>query len=271
MQNTSDHAGAAPVVPPAVPLTMPPRVALVTGGAKRVGKAVAIQLAQAGMDIAITCLTSQADARQTQATIQALGRRCEIIAVDLSLPDAATRVYDAVTSHFSRLDVLVNNASVFDATPLASMTGDQFDRQMAINARTPLLLMQQFAPMLRAHHNAADPSTMGRIINFIDIHVMGQHLKGFMAYNVSKAALMEATMTAALDLAPAITVNAIAPGVVAWAESYTPEAREAYMRRVPLDRAGTPQDAAAAVKFLACDAHYCTGQIIKLDGGRFIT
>lgn len=247
------------------------RVALVTGGAKRVGRATAIQLAQAGLDIAITCLTSPDEARDTACVIQKLGRRCEIIEVDLAQDDAAVLVHKAVQSHYDRLDVLVNNASVFEATPLSSMTGKQFDQQMAVNARTPLLLMQQLAPMLRAHHRLDDPATMGRIINFIDIHVMGQHLKGFMAYNVSKAALMEATMTAALDLAPAITVNAIAPGVVAWAESYTPEARKAYMRRVPLGRAGTPEDAAAAVKFLACDAHYCTGQIIKLDGGRFIT
>ena len=248
-----------------------PRVALITGGAKRVGKATALTLAQAGMDIAITCLTSKNEARQTASDIQKIGRRCQIIEVDLADNAAAAYVHQQVTAQYHRLDVLVNNASVFDASPLSDMTGQQFDRQMAINARTPLLLMQQFAPLLRAHHQPNDPATMGRIVNFIDIHVMGQHLKGFMAYNVSKAALMEATMTAALELAPSITVNAIAPGVVAWAESYTPEAREAYMRRVPLARAGTPQDAATAVKFLACDAHYCTGQIIKLDGGRFIT
>jgi pteridine reductase len=105
----------------------------------------------------------------------------------------------------------------------------------------------------------------------VDIHVMGQTLRSFVAYNASKAALLEITMSCAMELAPAITVNAIAPGVVAWADSYNDEQREQYLRRVPLGRAGTPEDAATAVLFLVRDAHYCTGQIIKLDGGRAMT
>lgn len=248
-----------------------PRVALVTGAAKRVGREVALTLARAGLDIAITYRTSGQEALDVIAQIQAMGRKC--IGIDVDLADLASVdvIDDAIARHYERLDVLVNNASVFDPSPLGEMTPEFFDHQMAVNARTPVFLMQKLSPRLRANYHANDPATMGRIINFVDIHVMGQHLRGFMGYNVSKAALMEATMTAALDLAPAISVNAIAPGVVAWAESYTPEARQAYMRRVPLARAGTPEDAAAAVKFLACDAHYCTGQIIKLDGGRFLT
>lgn len=247
------------------------RVALVTGGAIRVGRAVAVRLAQAGLDVAITYRSSQAQAASAAEEIRALGRRCHLIHADFEDAAAVEHVHEQVSAACGRLDVLVNNASVFDATPLGTLTHEAFDRQMKVNALAPLMLMQKFAPMLAARHRAGDAASTGRIVNFIDIHVMGQHLKGYMAYNVSKAALMEATMTAALELAPAVTVNAIAPGVVAWAESYTPEARQAYMRRVPLARPGTPEDAAAAVKFLACDAHYCTGQIIRLDGGRFIT
>ena len=247
------------------------RVALVTGGAIRVGKAVAMELARAGLDVAITCRTSVAEARQTARAIEALGRRCHVIEADFLDEAAVAHVHAQMQEVFGRCDVLVNNASVFEPSPLSSLTRGQLDQQMRVNAIAPLMLMQALAPMLAAHHQAGDAGSTGRIVNFIDIHVMGQHLRGFMAYNVSKAALMEATMTAALELAPAITVNAIAPGVVAWAESYTPEARQAYMRRVPLARPGTPDDAAAAVRYLACDAHYCTGQIIKLDGGRFIT
>ncbi len=247
------------------------KVALVTGAGKRVGKAVALELARAGLEVAITYLTSEADAQDTVAQIRALGRRAIAIQADMAGPDAPAVIERALFTSFDRLDVLVNNASVFDPSPLAEMNSEKFDHQMTVNARTPLFLMQRLAPRLAAHYHADDVASTGRIINFIDIHVMGQPLKGFMAYNVSKAALQEATMTAAMELAPAITVNAIAPGVVAWAESYTPQARAMYMRRVPLARPGTPEDAAAAVKFLACDAHYCTGQIIKLDGGRFLT
>ena len=247
------------------------RVALVTGGARRVGKAVALELARQGLDIAITCLTSTSEAQETAQAIRDLGRRCHVIQVDLAGHDAVDVLDSAIEDEYGRLDVLVNNASVFEASPLGDMTPQQLDHQLAVNARTPVLLIQRFSKKLAAHYRSEDVTSPGRIINFIDIHVMGQHLKGYMAYNMSKAALMEATMTAALELAPAVTVNAIAPGVVAWAESYTPQAREAYMRRVPMGRPGTPQDAATAVKFLACDAHYSTGQIIKLDGGRFLT
>ncbi len=247
------------------------KVALVTGGAKRVGRAIALGLAQTGMDVAITFRTSEAEANEVVDRIKALGRRAIAIEVNLAQPDAHEHVHKHLTARFDRLDALVNNASVFEPTPPGKVTLESFDHHMAVNARAPLMLAQRFAPMLGAHHDPADPSTLGRIVNFIDIHVMGQPLKGYAAYNVSKAALMEATMTLAMELAPKVTVNAIAPGVVEWAESYTPAQRELYMKRVPLARPGTPQDAAAAVLFLLRDAHYTTGQIIRLDGGRLLT
>ncbi len=111
---------------------------------------------------------------------------------------------------------------------------------------------------------------MGRIVNFIDIHVLGEPMAGYGAYNASKAALLELTRTAAVELGPAVTVNAIAPGVVAWASDLSQEYREQYLERTPLGRAGTPDDAAEAVRWLVCDAHYCTGQVIRVDGGRWL-
>jgi pteridine reductase len=247
------------------------KTALVTGGAKRVGRAVALKLAEAGMDVAITFNTSEAEADQVVREIEALGRRGHAIKLDLTAPEAAEELHELFIRRFGRLDALVNNASIFEATPIGSITRPAFERTMTINAVTPLLLIQKFAPMLAAGHVTDDPGSSGRVVNFIDIHVMGQPLKGWMAYNCSKAALMETTMTAAMELAPQITVNAIAPGVVAWAESYTPEQRRQYLRRVPLARPGTPDDAAAAALYLVRDAHYCTGQIIRLDGGRLLT
>ncbi len=232
------------------------------------------------MDVAITYQSSKADADAVVKEIQLMGRRAVAIRVDLAGPDCDALVFAAFTKAFDRCDALVNNASIFDRTPIGSISLEAFERNMAVNARAPMLLMQRFAPLLGARaivDESREASVRwptrdaGRIVNFIDIHVMGQPLRGYMAYNMSKAALMEATMTAALELAPKITVNAIAPGVIAWAESYTPQQRRQYMQRVPLARPGTPEDAAAAVLFLVRDAAYCTGQIIRLDGGRLYT
>jgi len=266
MARSTNAKKAGPNLPPTA------RVALVTGGAKRVGRAVALRLASAGMDVAITYNTSKIEAMQVVSEVESLGRRAVAIRADFAQPErAADRVFEGVTRHFDRVDALINNASMFSPTPLTRFKPADFTLNMSVNALGPLLLIQRFAPLLAAHARIEEPASLGRIVNFIDIHVMGQPLKNFVAYNASKAALQEITRTLALELAPKITVNAIAPGVVAWAESYTPPAQQAYLRRVPLARAGTPDDAADAVLFLVRDAHYCTGQTIRLDGGRLWT
>jgi pteridine reductase len=257
------------------PMTMPPglkgKLALVTGAARRVGRAIAVRLAEAGMDVAFTYHRSAEAAQTLVQEIEAMGRRCLSIRVDNAAPDAPAIIFGAVSAHFDRLHVLVNNASTFDPTPFGQITADAYDHNQAINARTPLMLIQHFAPMLAAGYDPADPSSPGRVVNFIDIHVMGQPLRHYLAYNASKAALLEITSSCALELAPRVTVNAIAPGVVEWAENYSAAERGDYMTRVPLARPGTPADAAAAVLFLADTGSYCTGQIIRLDGGRFLT
>jgi len=256
-------------MPLAKPLT--DQLALVTGGARRVGRAVALELARAGMHVAITYNRSRTEAEEVVTEAGRLGRKAIAIRVEMADSDAADQIYRAVTQQFDRLDALINNASIFDPTPFGTISVSDYDRTQAINARTPLMLIQKFAPMLGAHYDATDPSSPGRIVNFIDIHVMGEPLRHYAVYNCSKAALMEITATCAIELAPRITVNAIAPGVVAWAESYDEAMRRDYMTRVPLARPGTPEDAAAAVLFLVRDASYCTGQVIRLDGGRFLT
>jgi pteridine reductase len=237
-------------------------VALVTGAAKRVGRAVALKLAQAGMDVALTYHTSEAEALEVRDAITAMGRRAIAIAADLGEPGAAERVRSTFDRQFNRLDALVNNAAIFAALPLAEIGAADFDRYMAVNARAPMLLIKAFAPLL------AKSGHGGRVINFVDTHVLGQPLVHHAAYNASKAALLEITRSLAVELAPRIMVNAIAPGVVAWAESFTEGQKEAYLKRVPLERAGTAEDAAAAVLFLVRDAEYCTGQVMRIDGGR---
>ena len=247
------------------------KVALVTGGAIRVGREIALEMAREGMDLVITYFQSTDEARSLKESAVKLGVRCEIVQTELAEAGAVEQIYEAVRSNFNRLDVLINNASIFQPTAFGTITQDAYDRNQAINARAPLLLIQRFSDMLAAHFDADDPSSAGRVVNFIDIHVMGEPLRHYAAYNASKAALMEITATLAIELAPRITVNAIAPGVVAWADSYSEEMKNEYMTRVPLRRPGTPEDAAAAVLFLIRDAAYCTGQIIRLDGGRFLT
>jgi len=242
-------------------------VALVTGGAKRVGRAIALTLAQAGYDIAVTCHRSRAAANRTAADIRHHGAAALVINADLSHDEAVDQVYAAFTKRFSRLDALINNASIFEPTPLATLTIEAFDQHMVINARTPLRLIQRFAKLL----GARGFQSPGRVVNFVDAHVLGQPMRDHVAYNASKAALLEITRSLARDLAPRITVNAIAPGVIAWASSFSDAQKKQYLKRVPLSRPGTPEDAAAAVLFLLRDANYITGEILRLDGGRSLT
>ncbi len=251
--------------------TLQGKVCLVTGAARRVGRVVALRLATAGMDVAITYRDSESDAQALVAQIQQLGRTAIAIRVDLSQAEAIDKIETVFKQTFTRLDALINNASTFEPTPLDTVSTHTYDHDMAVNARAPLMLTQAFAPLLAANYSAEEPHSPGRIVNFIDIHVLGEPLKGYISYNASKAALMEITATSALELAPQITVNAIAPGVVDWADSYSEKMKQQYMRRVPLARPGTAQDVAASVLFLVRDASYCTGQIIKLDGGRSLT
>lgn len=247
------------------------KTVLITGGTSRVGQAVAIRLAGEGMNIVLTYHRQAQEADQLVTGIQRGGRQALAIQANLLDPQSVRLIHQQVIEKFGQLDVLVNNASRFTPTAMGSMTGDDFNREMAVNVLAPTLLTQVFAESLSRRYDPRDPTSVGRIVNLIDMHVMGQPLRGYLAYSASKAALMEVTHCCALELAPKVTVNAIAPGVVAWASSYTAAQREQYMKRVPLARTGTPDDAAAAVAYLVGEGHYCTGQIIRLDGGRLLT
>jgi len=240
------------------------RVALVTGGAQRVGRAVALRLAQAGCDVAITFRHSAEQARRLVSEIRSSGRRAWAIKADLSDPRCVGHIRNELLGSAGRIDVLVHNASEFTATPWGSLSAEDWSRQMSVNVMVPVLLTQALREEL-----AADGG--GRVVHFLDIHVMGRPRVGYAAYNASKAALLEMTYTLALEMAPHVTVNAIAPGVVEWAQAMTEAQKRSYLARVPLERPGTPQDAASAVLFLVRDADYLTGQIIRVDGGRWLT
>jgi pteridine reductase len=239
------------------------KVALVTGGAKRVGRAIVQRLVQADFDVAFTYLTSGRDAGELQKWVRRRGRRVLAIQADLTEPRVAgARVYAEFTAHFARLDVLVNSASLYQQADLSQTTVELMQNLAAIHVQSPLLLCQRFAPLLR--------QSRGHVINMVDLLAEKPWPK-YLAYCASKAALANLTLGLARELAPQVTVNAIAPGVVEWPDVYPETERRKYLKRVPLARAGTPRDVANLVHFLATEGSYITGQIIRLDGGRSIT
>ena len=232
------------------PAAQPARkVALVTGAARRIGAAIARRLHADGHDLSLHYRHSQVDMQALQADLAAFDRLPELVA--------------RTVGHFGRLDLLVNNASSFYPTPIGQATPAQWDDLFASNARAPFFLAQAAAPHLRA--------TRGAIVNLVDIHG-DQPLAGHALYGMAKAALRMLTKGLALDLAPEVRVNAIAPGAILWPDGgKSAQAQAALLARVPLGRTGDPGDIAAAVAWLAsADAAYVTGQVLRVDGGRAI-
>ncbi|MDB5355823.1 MAG: dehydrogenase, short-chain alcohol dehydrogenase like protein [Phycisphaerales bacterium] len=239
------------------------RVALVTGGAKRVGRAIVERLADAGFDIAFTYRGSKNEARALTDDLAARGRAAIAIQADFTqLPTAIDAVENEFRAAFGRLDVLVNNASIYEPASLAATDLALMRRLWAVHAEAPLLLAQRFAADLRR--------SRGHIVNMVDL-LAERPLPRYLAYCASKAALLNLTLGLARELAPEVTVNGIAPGTVEWPEGYPVSEQEKYLKRVPLGRTGTPNDVAETVLFLCTAGTYITGQIIRLDGGRSIT
>lgn len=243
--------------------------ALVTGGARRVGRAIALCLAKAGCDVSITYSTSEDEARATVAEIEKLGARARAFQLDLADAAAVEAFPARLKAEHATLDILVNSASSYSPSPLSTLSAQRVERDYRVNAVAPLLLSARLAPFL-------SKSTLpggGAIVAMADLHAMGRPRKDFASYSMSKAALVEMVRSLARDLAPLVRVNAVAPGVVAWPESgheSDPAAQAAYLARVPLGRAGTPDDAAEVVRWLALDARYTTGEIVRVDGGRWL-
>jgi pteridine reductase len=240
----------------------PRRVALVTGGAKRVGRAIVQRLAAGGFDVAFTYLGSEREAIHLVSSLRGKRTKAEPFRVDLTSPTAPAQLAGAFREKFDRLDVLVNSASIYDPSPLKTVTSAQLARLWQIHVAAPMLLCQAFAPMLR--------KSRGHVINMVDL-LAERPWPQFLGYCTSKAGLWNLTLGLARELAPEVTVNGIAPGVVEWPDNYPAEKRQQYLKRVPLARAGTPSDVAELVHFLATTGSYITGQIIRLDGGRSIT
>jgi pteridine reductase len=239
------------------------RVALVTGGARRVGRAIVERLAGAGFDVAFTFRSGLEEANALEKQLRASGRSARAICADLSdLPAGIDRIEREFRGSFSRLDVLVNNASQYLPGDLAQTDVALMRRLMTVNAEAPLLLCQRFAGDLRA--------SRGHVVNMLDL-LAERPWPQYLAYCASKAAFANITLSLARELAPEVTVNAIAPGVVDWPANYPEADRLKYLQRVPLGRPGTPNDVAEAVLYFCTAAPNVTGQILRLDGGRSIT
>jgi pteridine reductase len=255
--------------------------AIITGGARRVGRAIALALAKAGCDVTITYATRESDATETCRLAQELGAahgvRARAMHAPLGSPDEVERSINTIAASIGHaatgLDILIHNASTYEPSTIATLAGEGGAaaalRDYSVNALAPLLLSARLAPLLRA-------STLtggGSIVAMADLHATGRPRKDHASYSMSKAALVEMVQSLARDLAPQVRVNAVAPGVVAWPDA-GPEsdakAQAAYLSRVPLARAGTPDDAAEVVRWLAMDAHYVTGEVIRVDGGRWL-
>lgn len=243
-------------------------VALVTGGARRVGRAIVLALADAGYDIGLHFRSSRKDAERTATGVKKLGRRCTLVQADLSEASHWETLIDETVEALGRLDVLINNASEFDPRPPGKRNpGNDFEtakweRLYRVNAMAPAALCH-FA----RRHLAA--SGRGRIINLCDI-AAERPWPTYLSYCCSKAALVSLTRGLARLYAPKITVNGISPGIAEFPEDYPASLRRKLIDQVPLKRAGTPEDVAALARYLVTDGNYFTGQIIAIDGGRSI-
>lgn len=233
-------------------------VALVTGGATRVGRAVALGLAEAGYDIAISCWSAAAEAREVEARAEAMGRRCLTVRADLSDAEGPAQVAQAVAAEFGALSLLVNSASSFEAADLLAVTCDEWDDVMALNLRAPFLLVREAAPLLR--------QAGGAVVNIVDLSAF-EAWAGYPHHSVSKAALLHLTKVMAVALAPRVRVNAVAPGHVLAPADASPAESEAAQRKVLLDRPGRPEDIVRAVLYLA-RAPFVTGEVMVCDGGQ---
>ena len=238
------------------------RVALVTGGARRIGAALVRSLHAAGARVMIHCRGSVSEARELADELNATRRgSAEVVVADITDPAAPTNIVAAVSGRFGGLDVLVNNASTFYPTPIGKVDQRHWDDLVGTNLRAPLFLSQAAADSLR--------QSRGCIVNMVDIHAR-RPMPDHSVYTAAKAGLAGLTLSLARDMGPEIRVNGIAPGAILWPEGEDDEAaRHAILAQTCLGRAGSPEDIVQCALYLIA-APYVTGQIIAVDGGRNI-
>ena len=235
--------------------------ALVTGGGIRVGRAIALALAEAGFDLVLHYRSSRAPAEAAAEQVRQRGRHVELISADLATVEGCQAVVDAA----GQVDVLVNNAALYEALPFASIAPSAWDRMQAVNCRAPALLAQGLLPSLRRSQLEGG----GLIVNMADIGG-DRPAPGYAHYSVSKAGVLMLTRALAVELAPHVRVNSISPGTVLAPTDLSDAVLEGIRQTIPAGRFGSPEDIARTVVFLATSAPYITGQDLAVCGGRSV-
>jgi 3-oxoacyl-[acyl-carrier protein] reductase/pteridine reductase len=235
---------------------------LVTGAARRIGRAICVALVEAGAEVAFTYRHSGGEAQETLAELQALGGEAYALPCELTDPASIRSAVEEAAALLGGLTIVVNNAGAFETLPLEAITAGQWDSMFATNTRAPFLVAQAALPHLRRH--AESGAGVGRIIHIGSLG--GQHAWATHAhYCASKAALHMLTLTMAKAWAPAIAVNCVAPGMIATGEP-SPEYAH-FVAKTPMGRNGSPADVAEAVLFFAAATSFITGQVLAVDGG----
>lgn len=241
------------------------RVALITGGARRVGAAICRRLHAGGVNLMVHYRRSAEEARALQTELNATREdSVALVQADLLHMPALPEMVAETVRRFGRLDILINNASSFYPSPVGEITEREWDDLIGTNLKTPLFLSQAAAPHLRRNH--------GCIVNIVDIHA-DRPMRNYVVYSAAKGGLLALTRSLACDLAPDVRVNGVSPGIIMWPEDERWSdalARQRLIQTTLLKRVGDPDDIARTVGFLVFDAPYITGQVIPVDGGRSI-
>ncbi len=231
---------------------------LITGGARRIGREIALVMAAAGADVAFTYLSSGKDARRTLADLTTSGVRALALRCDLCDEKSIAAALRQLKQKFGGLDVLVNNAGAYATIDFEKITARQWDDMFATNTRAAFLMSRLAAPLLRA--------STGRIINIGSLGGL-RPWASHAHYCASKAALIMLTQVTAKALAPEVSVNCVSPGMISTGNSQPNAFLQHVAQKTPMRRAGTPSEVAAAVMFFATGPHFITGQVLGVDGG----
>ena len=235
-------------------------LALVTGAGIRVGRAVALALAEAGYDLLLHVNRSVEPAAELAEEVRSMGREATVLRADLSDPRAIASLVDEVTKHSDTLDVLVNNAGIYESCAFEAIDPSKFETMLSLHVRAPFFLTQGLLPLLRKSSSAS-------VINITDSDVERPY-GGFAHYFTSKGALDMLTRVLAIELAPEIRVNAVGPGTVAVPVGMDADEAQGLIGGIPLRRFGDVGDIGQAVRFLVTSGTYMTGQSLRVDGGR---
>jgi pteridine reductase len=242
--------------------------AIVTGASARVGRAIAVELARHGFEVAVHHRSSRRAAEETASLCRDAGGDGWVVQGDLARVEDCRGLVDEIRRRWESVDVLVHNASTFEPVPFEEISLDHWERMQAVHVRAPFLLTQGLLPLLRAGGCTMGraPGEGGVVVALADIGAE-RPVPGYAAYSVGKAGLVMLVKALAVELAPAVRCVGVSPGQVAWPEHYDEGRRDRLARRIPMGRVGEPQDVAALVRFLVLEAPYLNGVVVPVDGG----